>query len=95
MARQPPAGVVYDPCNSRESATDAGNFGALYVLHLASEHFGFAPARDSWPLVVQLALAIFLGSAGLVVGLAWLSRAGFARPDAARQGSPTDDARAA
>ncbi len=47
-----------------------GNFGALYVLHLASEHFGFAPARATWPLVVQLALAICLGSAGLVVVLA-------------------------
>jgi hypothetical protein len=47
-----------------------GNFGALYVLHLVSEHFGFAPARHSWPLVVQLALAVLLGSAGLVVGLA-------------------------
>ncbi len=47
-----------------------GNFGALYVLHLVSEHVGLAPARENWPLVVQLTLAVCLGSAGLVVFLA-------------------------
>ncbi len=52
-----------------------GNFGALYVLHLASEHFGFAPARATWPLVVQLALAICLGSAGLHMSAAILAGA--------------------
>jgi hypothetical protein len=47
-----------------------GNFGALYVLHLVSERLGLAPARESWSHIVQIALAVFVGSAGLVVFLA-------------------------
>jgi hypothetical protein len=46
-----------------------GNFGALYVFHLLSEHLGFAPARESWTHVVQIALALCVGSAGCVVFL--------------------------
>ena len=44
-----------------------GNFGALYVLHLLGEHLGYAPTRDGWVHVVQVATALFVGSATLVV----------------------------
>jgi hypothetical protein len=46
-----------------------GNVGALYVLHLLAEHLGYAPTREGWVHVVQVALALFVGSAALVVVL--------------------------